>query len=210
MVKAAYQCMKAAQEFLEFNGIARVEGWVAAGASKRGWTTWDVAVVRDHCNDCVKILGVAPLVPIVPDLDEEIHRMWQAFGGFTWAFQDYLELNLTERMASPEWEMAKNIIDPMAYVERLDGIPKYIIVTSDDEFMMFDWTNLYFDKLPGEKHVFITPNAEHEMVTGIRKVLSACHTFHRSIASGKTERPNFNYTYNPDNGELAVQMLESN
>lgn len=71
-------------------------------------------------------------------------------------------------MGSPGWQVAKDVIDPIAYFDRLEGIPKYIVVTSDDEFMMFDWTNLYYDKLPGEKHVFITPNAEHEMITGIR------------------------------------------
>jgi len=85
--------MRAAQDYLSMNHIAHPEGWVVAGASKRGWTTWDVAVTR--CDDCVKILAIAPLVPIVPGIRNETHRMWQAFGGFTWAFQDYLALNLT-------------------------------------------------------------------------------------------------------------------
>ena len=74
MVKASFQCMRAAQEFLQFNGIADVEGWLVAGASKRGWTTWDVGVTR--CSTCVNIVGIAPLVPIVPDMETEIHRMW--------------------------------------------------------------------------------------------------------------------------------------
>lgn len=92
MVKAAFQCMRAAQEYLSHTGNAEVEGWVVAGASKRGWTTWDVGVTR--CSSCVKILAIAPLVPIVPNLDAEVHRMWQAYQGFTWAFKDYLELDL--------------------------------------------------------------------------------------------------------------------
>ena len=74
MVKASYQCMKAAQEFMSTNGIADIEGWVVTGASKRGWTTWDVGVTR--CSSCVKIIGIAPLVPIVPDIQAEVHRMW--------------------------------------------------------------------------------------------------------------------------------------
>merc|ERR1719276_333070 len=100
MVKAAYQCMRAAQEYLEYAGIAQVEGWVVAGASKRGWTTWDVGVAK--CDSCVKVVAIAPLVPIVPNITAEVHLMWQSYGGFTWAFQDYLALNLTQRMGTPE------------------------------------------------------------------------------------------------------------
>lgn len=167
-------------------------------------------MVRDTCTSCVKIVAIAPLVPIVPDINSEIHRMWQSFGGFTWAFQDYLVLNLTQKMSDPDWMKARDTIDPIAYFDRLEGIPKYIVVTSDDEFMMFDWTNIYYDKLPGEKHVFIVPNAEHEMITGIRQVISVMHTYQRSLATGHTSRPNFNYTYNPEDGKLTVQMLDSN
>jgi len=128
--------------------------------------------------------------------------MWRSFGGFTWAFQDYLNLNLTQRMGSPEWKLAEEIIDPAAYLDRLEKIPKYVVLTSDDEFMMFDWTTIYYDKLPGEKHIWIVPNTEHEMYINIRKILSALHTYQKSIASNKPTRPHFNYTYNPENGEI--------
>lgn len=179
-----------------------------AGASKRGWTTWDVGVTK--CETCVKILAIAPLVPIVPDIDDEVHRMWQAYNGFTWAFKDYLVLNLTQRMQTAEWKMASKIIDPDQYFDRLEHLPKYIVVSSDDEFMMFDWTNIYYDKLLGEKHLLITPNAEHSMATNILAVASSLNTYMRSIQSGHQSRPNFNYTYDPQTGEIAVQMLETN
>lgn len=75
MVKAGYQAMRAAQEFLEQKGIAKIDGWVVAGASKRGWTTWDVGAA--NCETCkAKILGLVPLVPIVPDIQKEVHQQW--------------------------------------------------------------------------------------------------------------------------------------
>ena len=75
MVKAAYQSMRAAQEYLKEQSIAEVEGWVVAGASKRGWTTWLVGATK--CESCAaKILAINPLVPIVPNLVKEIHRQW--------------------------------------------------------------------------------------------------------------------------------------
>ena len=194
--------MRAAQEFLSSHGIAEVEGWVVSGASKRGWTTWDVGVTR--CSTCVKIFGIAPLVPIAPNITAEIHRMWQAYNGFTWAFSDYTDINLTEKIDSPEWEEMTKVIDPVHYFDRLKDLPKFVVVASNDEFMMFDWTNIYYDKLLGEKHILILPNAEHSMTTNILGVLTSASAFVRSIAHGHTFRPTFSHTYNPENGELAV------
>ena len=35
--------------------------------------------------------------------------------------------------------------DPINYFDLLTDIPKYIVVSSNDEFMSMDWTNIYYD-----------------------------------------------------------------
>jgi PhoPQ-activated pathogenicity-related protein len=100
MVKAGYQVMRAVQEFLKEQKMAEIEGWVVSGASKRGWTTWDVGAT--DCKTCpAKILAITPLVPIVPNIIDEVHRQWRSYNGFTLEFEDYTALNITERMDSP-------------------------------------------------------------------------------------------------------------
>lgn len=74
MVKAGFQAMKAAQEFLAEQNIAQIEGWIATGASKRGWISWFFGTVR--CETCVNVIAIAPIEPIVPDLKKELHRQW--------------------------------------------------------------------------------------------------------------------------------------
>ena len=65
MVKANFACMKAATEFVNQKGLATFEkGFISSGASKRGWTSWMVGAVT--CHDCVPIIALAPIVPIVP------------------------------------------------------------------------------------------------------------------------------------------------
>lgn len=54
-----------------------------------------------------------------------------------------------------------NIIDPEFYMDRLEKFPKLWIVSADDEYMMPDWSALYWDQLKGEKHLQINPNAVH-------------------------------------------------
>lgn len=75
MVKGAFQTMRAAQEFLAQENIAQIEGWTVSGGSKRGWTTWMVGATE--CESCAaKIIAIAPVVPIVPDIHKDVHRMW--------------------------------------------------------------------------------------------------------------------------------------
>jgi len=73
MVKAAYQCMRAVQEFLDEKNIAQIEGWITSGESKRGWTTFLSGAVE--CESCAaKVIAIVPIVPIIPDLIKDLHR----------------------------------------------------------------------------------------------------------------------------------------
>lgn len=126
MVKAAMQCMRAAEDFvatsLVHRGGTKIEGWMVAGASKRGWTTWMVGAVT--CPNCVTIKAIAPLVPIVPSLRKEIHRMYQAYGGFTFAFKDYQDgLNLTKHVDDPIMTMLLDTVDPINYKKKVVSAP---------------------------------------------------------------------------------------
>ena len=72
MVKALFQVMRAAQEFTEEEDLANIKGWVVSGESKRGWTTTLAAGVK--CDSCAaKIVAVAPQVPIVPNMIDNLH-----------------------------------------------------------------------------------------------------------------------------------------
>lgn len=79
-----------------------------------------------------------------------------------------------------------------------------MVVSSNDEFMSMDWTNIYWDKLKGEKHLLIKPNSEHSLATAIYQVLSSMGTFVRSISSGKTLRPSFEHEFDPETGKISV------
>ena len=112
-------------------------------------------------------------------------------------------------MDGPEMEEVYKIVDPLSYMDRLELIPKLIMMSSDDEFMQFDWTNIWYDKMKGESHLEIVANSEHTMITGIRPSLTSIGSFVRSIASGITERPTFAYNYDENTGQLSVTLPKS-
>ena len=85
-------------------------------------------------------------------------------------------------------------------------IPKFFIISSDDEFMSMDWTNSYYDKLQGEKHLLIVPNTEHSLLTGFYDIYSSMGTFVRSIANGIKKRPTFEYSVDKASGKISVTI----
>ena len=97
-------------------------------------------------------------------------------------------------------------MDPINYLDKLNQIPKYLLVSSDDEFMSMDWTNIYWEKFGGEKHLSIMPNTEHSMATGMYEAVSLISTYLRSIAADKVDRPRFDYTYDNATGEITVTV----
>jgi len=159
-----------------------------------------------ECESCAaKILAIAPVVPIVPDIHKDVHRMWQSYNAFTFAFQPYIDADLMGLMDDPRMLEIFQIVDPINFIDRLEKIPKFFFVSSDDEFMSMDWTNLgYYDAMKGEKHLLIKSNAEHSMATGLYTVMSIYGTMVRSFAAGIEKRPTINYEYNKENGHLSA------
>jgi PhoPQ-activated pathogenicity-related protein len=64
--------MRAAEDFTRQKGWADIKGWIISGASKRGWTAWMIGAAT--CPKCSNVIGIAPLVPIVPNLGLTMHR----------------------------------------------------------------------------------------------------------------------------------------
>jgi PhoPQ-activated pathogenicity-related protein len=205
MAKAAMQAMRAVQEFTSQQKMAEIDGWLVSGASKRGWTTWMVGAA--NCPSCPKIKAIAPIVPIVPNLKVNVHHMWRAFGGLSFAFSDYVDANITRFFDDPGFADMMQIVDPVNYLERLARLPKFVLVSSDDEFMMFEWTKSWWDMFTGEKHLMIANNAEHSMATGILELLGSLGNFANSIFRNGT-RPEFSWDLDLQNGVITVKIPE--
>ena len=131
-----------------------------AGASKRGWTTWSAALVD------TRIVVITPLVLDVLNIREFLHHMYKAYEGWTFAFKDYFEEDVTKDLDSDEFKQLTDIVDPYWYLERFkrENISILLINTCGDEFMMPDDNFYFWNKLPGPKYLKMLPNAEHSMV----------------------------------------------
>ena len=76
------------------------------------------------------------------------------------------QVNLTTHVDAPAFAAAMAVVDPAHYYERLSRLPKQAVLSSDDEFMMMDWSNIWYDEMPGENHLLIAQDSEHSLATG--------------------------------------------
>jgi PhoPQ-activated pathogenicity-related protein len=131
MVKASIRAMDAMQEYVRTKHTdlgASIDYFSVSGASKRGWTTWLVGAVDP---DRVKII-----VPIVLDAINFVtveHHQYRSYGGWTYALQDYVDMNITSRFDDPNMITLQQYEDPYFYRDRLT-MPKLVINAVMDEF----------------------------------------------------------------------------
>jgi PhoPQ-activated pathogenicity-related protein len=75
MAKASLAIAKAAIDYeVKKGNLDEGAGTVFQGASKRGWAMWMVGASVGAKTDYPPVLGILPMVPIVPDLVKNLHR----------------------------------------------------------------------------------------------------------------------------------------
>ena len=193
MVKSAVRAMDCLQEWSAADG-PKLEKFVIAGASKRGWTTW-LTGVTDR-----RVEALVPIVIDVVNVDPSMRHHAAAYGFWANAIGNYYEHGIMQRMNDPQLKELYRIVDPYSYRERLT-MPKYIVNGSGDQFFLPDSSQFYFDELPGEKHLRYVPNADHSLKGS--DALDSIIAFYQLILSGKP-RPNLSWSFEKD-GSIHVR-----
>lgn len=200
MVKSGVRAMDAIQEFLasEAGGKTKVDQFVVAGGSKRGWTTWLVGAV-DH-----RVIAIIPIVIDALNSEAITRHQFEAYGFFGPALGDYVRHGLfPHKIGTPEYAAVLKIEDPYQYRNRPQmRMPKYLINASGDQFFLPDNSQFYYKDLPEEKHLRYVPNAKHNLAGS--DSLDSITAFYQAIVKG-VPRPHFSWTKQPD-GSLVVNV----
>ena len=200
MTKSAVRAMDTVTDHLSTvtGGVLDINQFVVSGGSKRGWTTWLTAAVDS------RVVAIAPAVIDVLDLDVQMRHHYSAYGFYSDAVQDYVDLDVFQRFGTPRADMLLEIVDPYEYRDRIT-IPKFIINSAGDQFFLPDSSQFYFDDLIGEKQLRYIANTDHSLNNSAYESLII---FYQSIIQAQS-RPQFSWTVNPDNGSITVQTTET-
>jgi len=199
MVKSGTQAMTAVQEFIKADtgGRLNIDGFVVAGGSKRGWTTWLVGAVDK------RVVGIVPIVINVLGVNETTIHHWRALGYFSPALQDYVDAGLIPgQIGKPALDGVNLIEDPLNYQDRdTMKIPKYVINAVGDEYFPPDNTRYGYSKVASPKRLRMIPNSKHS--TAGTDIMESITAFHDAILNNRT-MPDYAWTVR-DDGAIVVR-----
>ena len=153
MTKAVVRAMDTITAFLGSaeGGNAKVDSFVVAGASKRGWTTWTTAAVDR------RVEAICPIVIDMLNTELSMTHHYRAYGFYAPAMGDYTKQGIMDWSGTPEMKALYQIVDPLAYRDRF-SMPKLLLNACGDQFFLPDSSQFYFDGMAGVKYLRYVPN----------------------------------------------------
>ncbi len=193
MTKSVVRALDCLQEWSAQNGN-RLETFVVAGASKRGWTTW-MAGAADR-----RVTAIIPLVIDVLNIEPSLRHHAEAYGFWAEAVGNYYQHKIFQRPDHPRLADLYRIEDPYCYRDRL-ALPKYVVNASGDQFFCPTSSPFYWDDLPGEKLLRYVPNADHGLKAP--DVIPSVVAFYQMILNDRP-RPRLTWSFAAD-GAIRAQ-----
>ena len=165
MAKSIIKAMDASYDIFLKKYNIKIQEFILAGASKRGWAIW-LAALEDS-----RVSAIIPIVIDILNVPKTISHICQSYkDGCPEALRDYKNAGVTDKIHSKDFKQLMKIEDPFSYLSpeynkkyqlRL-SIPKYIINSSGDDFFVPDSSKFYFNKLPGnQNYIRYLPNSMH-------------------------------------------------
>jgi PhoPQ-activated pathogenicity-related protein len=197
MAKSAVKAMDALEAFCEKEFGRKVEGFVIAGASKRGWTTWLTAVADK------RVKGIIPIVYDNLNIPAQMPYQLATWGRYSEQIEEYTRRGLQALLGSERGKQLTKMVDPYSYLSGLN-MPKLIINAANDRYWTVDALNLYWNDLPGDKWVLYVPNNGHGIQDFVR-VIGAASAFFQ-YAAGGMPMPKMKWAYTESDGKLALTL----
>ncbi len=199
MTKGAVRAMDTVSDFLkdEKQGGLKVDRFVVAGGSKRGWTTWTTGAVDPRVEAIIPI--VIDMLNVVPSFEHH----YRVYGFFAPAVGDYEHMGIMDWQNTPEYQRLIKVTEPYEYRDRYT-MPKFLINATGDQFFVPDSGQFYWDDLKGEKHVRYVPNAGHSLKDS--DAVESLVAYYHAILNKKA-LPRFTWEIGKD-GDIAVQAQD--
>src|SRR5205085_8285044 len=158
MTKAAVRALDTVISFCgsQAGGNLKLDGFIVAGGSKRGWTTWTTAAVDK------RVVAIIPMVIDLLNVIPSFKHHLAVYGYYAPAVGDYETMGLMDQQDNPRYKALMKIEEPYEYRERFT-MPKFLINATGDQFFVPDSWQFYYRDLPGVKYLRYVPNAEHSL-----------------------------------------------
>jgi len=103
-----------------------------------------------------------PMMMPILNMIDVINAQFRVYNGWPFALSDYVDQNIPSYLNLPVFHALTAIEDPINYLNYFN-IPKLVITTTEDEFFLPDSPKYFWSQLPGEKHLNVINNADHDV-----------------------------------------------
>ena len=138
-----------------------------------------------------RVKAIAPMVIDTLNMKPQMEHQMMCYGKPSEMVKDYVERRLIPMPKTPEAKRLWSMVDPYFYRSKLT-MPKLILNGANDPYWTVDALNLYWNDLPGEKYICITPNAGHDLQEmpengkpDLLKLRAACSTASARLSSAR-------------------------
>jgi PhoPQ-activated pathogenicity-related protein len=199
MTKSAVRAMDTVTAFCSSKdgGEIKIDSFVVAGGSKRGWTTWTTAAVDK------RVVAIVPIVIDLLNIEPSFIHHWEAYGFYAPAVGDYTAMGIMDWQGTKEYRNLMKIVEPYEYRARYT-MPKLLINATGDQFFLPDSSQFYFKDLPGVKYLRYVPNGDHSLKE--TDALETLIAFYNAILT-KAPLPRFSWNALSD-GEMYVRTVD--
>ena len=185
MIKSAVKAMDTITNFLtddtappEIQALGlNPTKFIAGGASKRGWTAWNLATVDS------RVIAIYPTIMDLLNYVKLMKHEFASYGGWSYAMSDLWEMNITLYTDTPEMLQLQEILDVYQYPEKM-MIPKLVILATNDEFFLPTNTRYWWKDLPQTEdlnRLLMVPNQEHMWFGGLTAKLPVINSWIKQI-----------------------------
>ncbi len=197
MTKSAVRCMDAVQEMAKKDLKTELKGFIVAGGSKRGWTTWLTAAMDK------RVVAAAPAVIDVLNMPVQMKHQLATWGKYSEMINDYTMRGIQDKMDTPRGKELLKIVDPYSYRERAT-MPKMLIFGTNDRYWPLDACNIYWNDLVGDKYLLYIPNKGHACID-IPRLVANCSAL-TLLGAGKVQFPNMTWDINTSEKGLTLKV----
>jgi len=122
------------------------------------------------------------MIPIVMDMcnfHPNLHHQFKAYGGWTFAFEDYYNENITQDLDDQWFADLLQACDPYSFFDRYNErkLAKFVVDGTYDEFFMPDDEQFWWKDFEQPKYFLINPDADHSQAAAVETDIPSLTTF---------------------------------
>jgi PhoPQ-activated pathogenicity-related protein len=153
-----------------------------------------------------RVKAIAPWVYDNLILAQQMRHQRETWGQFSGQIAEYTERGLPQRLLAGEpgaVELA-GLVDPFSYRQHL-GVPKLIVLGTNDRYWPLDALNVYYDALPGERYVLYVANAGHGLQPGRERAVAGLMALFQQ-AAGRLRLPTLGWEARAEGDTLTLAL----